>query len=860
MLVSDPMLIFAMKRTDQLDWAKPLKAYVKQTINPQEAEGLTETLEQMNRLRKAVRNVAEGKEALGEHLFDQVFAPYMCLLQHASAHFPLVDGQVKVVFGWYDVLYRKKSALSTLTLERGCLLFNMAALHQALGVNENRVSADGIKSAFKHFQQAAGFLEATKDLFSTLTDRLTPDLSSEGLGLFTTWALTSAAHHCSYLKAQQEMSTKHMVLSKLAMEASAMYQQLHQMMCHPAVAEVVDKRWLAYCQFYTLVMEARADYHLANERHQQDAIGEELARLGKVEQSLAAALPYARSLDFSVFLQSFVDIVKAKKDSVQTENEKIYHERVPKLEALKPAERYGKTMAKAIPAVDFLEQSTTRDPFTHITPVHILQAKQAFNSEILSLVQVKSSQTRAHREAVKEALTKLGIAGLLASFDDQDTGLPKALQERITAIRVATGGSCVEHLTDRQATLKSLCANVKNTNTQLQCQLLGEAKIDRELRSKFGGRWSREPSEVVNRELLQTIADFKTKLEQAEQGDKIIEGKVKAHFDDIAKLDWDRDRLESTLPMKSEVACVSTTANQLARELTAMMQQMEANAHKEEGYLTDLQEMLQSDESELSLQLAAAGKEGQEHVLGEVRKRYEEKLQFLIQLSIESDNHLKHIGETCQQLMELRKGGSTSHRREEAINYLDSICNQFEEIASNFKEGINFYATMSDATERQKNKVEDFIFARNVQKDDLLNTIQREAAHIETTQELMENLKQLEIQNEAAKKAFQQEQREQEQRRQLLHHQQAPNQPYLYQPQAPPAYNPQFAASDPRQTGSFGQNQNQAPGGTSPPYDQYNQAPVHNPWQPQSYAQWAQSAQPNFQNPPKYSYQPYPQH
>ena len=51
--LTDPILYFPLKKTDSLDWVKPMKAYIKDTISQHEAENLTQSLEHLQRLRKA---------------------------------------------------------------------------------------------------------------------------------------------------------------------------------------------------------------------------------------------------------------------------------------------------------------------------------------------------------------------------------------------------------------------------------------------------------------------------------------------------------------------------------------------------------------------------------------------------------------------------------------------------------------------------------------------------------------------------------------------------------------------------------------------------------------------------------------
>ena len=57
-----------------------------------------------------MKDLGDGRDKISEHGLEQAIYPYATLLMHAIAHFPLIDGRVKLSFSWYDVSYRKKVA------------------------------------------------------------------------------------------------------------------------------------------------------------------------------------------------------------------------------------------------------------------------------------------------------------------------------------------------------------------------------------------------------------------------------------------------------------------------------------------------------------------------------------------------------------------------------------------------------------------------------------------------------------------------------------------------------------------------------------------------------------------------------
>eukprot|EP00906_Rhabdomonas_costata_P029349 RCo041432 len=457
-LMNDPMLAVPLKRMDPLDWVKPLKAFIKETVNEHEAECSAEALEKMSRLRKAVKEVAEGKESVSEHAIEQVFYPYLALLEHACAHFPLKDGRVRVSFCWYDVAFRKKVALPSVTWEQSCVLFNAAAAYMFLGTSEDRSSADGIKNSFKHFQAAAGVLECVRARVSTLSERLTVDLCTDGLAMFIALAMASA-HHCSYLKARNEMKDKHAVLSKLSMEASLLYDGVAKLMAHPTLAEITHRRWIGHCEFSRQLMEARANIHLAEDFLKQDELGIAVARLQRAVVLLGEADKTSRELGaaYTQLLSSVTPGVRRQLDAAVLDNDRIYHCRVPKLDALEPPPRLGKALAKATPLAGLLELSTVADPFTNITPVHILDAQTTLHDDTEAVVARMHATVREHRESRRTALTRLGLLPAIAAAEKEAApGLPEELHQRIAAINAQCGGHCVAYLRDLSQTLSGV--------------------------------------------------------------------------------------------------------------------------------------------------------------------------------------------------------------------------------------------------------------------------------------------------------------------------------------------------------------------------------------------------------------------
>ena len=91
--------------------------------------------------------------------------------------------------------------MSSGAYEKFCTLFNTGALLSQLGSTQNQTNDDGLKTAAKYFQRAAGIFTYLKDnLFPVLQTLPTPDMSVGCLTALTSITLAQA-QDCFYKKA-----------------------------------------------------------------------------------------------------------------------------------------------------------------------------------------------------------------------------------------------------------------------------------------------------------------------------------------------------------------------------------------------------------------------------------------------------------------------------------------------------------------------------------------------------------------------------------------------------------------------------------------------------------------------------------
>jgi hypothetical protein len=88
-----PFLSAPFKRTDDIDWIRPLKRYISQ-VYQQDPEHYSEETYTIHRLRQDIRGA--GKDLTGRDLLYRYFGQ----LELLDLRFPVDEKHIKVLFTW----------------------------------------------------------------------------------------------------------------------------------------------------------------------------------------------------------------------------------------------------------------------------------------------------------------------------------------------------------------------------------------------------------------------------------------------------------------------------------------------------------------------------------------------------------------------------------------------------------------------------------------------------------------------------------------------------------------------------------------------------------------------------------------
>src|ERR1043166_2126154 len=110
-----PTIHVPSKRTDEVDWANPLKRYI-QTTYQEDPEKYADEANSIHRLRQDMRGA--GKDITGRDLLYRYYGQ----LELLDLRFPVDENHIKISFTWFDAFTQKPTSQYSLAYEKASII------------------------------------------------------------------------------------------------------------------------------------------------------------------------------------------------------------------------------------------------------------------------------------------------------------------------------------------------------------------------------------------------------------------------------------------------------------------------------------------------------------------------------------------------------------------------------------------------------------------------------------------------------------------------------------------------------------------------------------------------------------------
>ncbi|GAA5998864.1 Rim20p [Rhodotorula paludigena] len=717
-----------------------------------------------------------------QHLRDRIFAaptgavPLLsqAALSDLTAYYAQLTfvltklpANISVSFPWYP-LYTSPSplpsasgafptvspvlSLPNLEYERLSVLYNLAALHAALGTERRRSDEAGIKAAIAAYQNAAGVLSHLL--------RLLPRLKSSLEGLPPPTDLTAAcisalrdlclaqAQEVAWQKAVMDR-LKNGTVAKIALRVAELYQQARDSAesarngTETSPPFAFPDEVLRYLAIKAAHFAGVAQYRRSLDDLGANRYGDELGRLQLADQKLKEAAGLSkRGIPEAVVhdMKSLHKIVAENLARATKDNDLIY------LATPTPASSLpfivSAALAKPTLAPELL------DPLSHLHAgagglgrpfLEALIPREA--GEVLALwddrkkERLEEGVLRPAKELDAAAAKTLADLNLPAALEatQQPLGVPPTLLEKSTAVQ-AEGG--LERLETMMQDVRRV-AKVNQKMLQESNELLDqEAETDAAHRSGHGTmRWTRPPSDESAAPLRQRAEQLVGLLGAAGESDSLVRNKFGEWEEAIRTLVGGQPTLARAIP-SSTASATALPPRKLAtiRQLRASLDQLNdlraARARIVDAARTGV---MQADIRDKVLReaerRAAQRKEGEGEGAGlaefeglleaegeRVMQPYEEEIR---RSGARQEDLLSEIKVLNDSFVDAGQSDSATHEREQALQHFDTAASKYHEMLTNLQEGLRFYADLSKLLGELRDACKSFTYARSAEAQDL---------------------------------------------------------------------------------------------------------------------------------------------
>ncbi|KAK6631602.1 hypothetical protein RUM44_006131 [Polyplax serrata] len=715
------LLSVPLKKPTDVDLVQPLRNLVRGSFSSADhPEDCDNEIAEFNKMRNtAVWRVFEKYESSLEVVYSY-YDQLVLLESKVPAH------EVQIPFKWKDAfdkgsIFGTKIGLTicSLSYERVCVLYNIAALQSAVAASQLLDSDDALKLAAKLFQQAAGIFSHLKAaVVVAIHTEPTPDLNIDTLNALSALMLAQAQEIFVRKAILDQM--KDAIIAKLCYQTEEMYAEVVNLFQKEILRNLWEKDWIPIVTGKQAAYHALAEYFQSLVCKSKKLIGEEIARLEHASELIKAAQSRSGKAqlfhDYSVKIEK--NLAEAKKD-----NDFIYHERIPDVKSLPPI---GKALlAKSLPVPEKFSNSN-RDLFEKLCPLAVNQAVAAFDVRKSEVVNTEVNKLRDATNMLNSILASLNLPAAIENTSGNE--LPPSLLEKGDTVKQHGG------LKSLQSTFTELPGLLQRNKEILDeaCRLLDEEKeSDDQLRSQFKEKWTRTTSDKLTEVFRSNASKYREIINNAMKADEVVAKKFESNRKGMELLSLPRDQMNNAVP-SSSAAEQTIEQTEAVKQLRVLMEDVATIKAEREVIESELKSatidmrpiFLRALADDGAISEATISNENLEKVYGTLQKQVQDSISRQEKLVLDTQKaHKQFAKETPKE----------SAEREQTLKDMAVAYDAYIELENHLKEGSKFYNDLTQLLLAFQNKIKDFCLARKAEKEEHLKYLTQEASRFETT-------------------------------------------------------------------------------------------------------------------------------
>ncbi|ODM90715.1 Tyrosine-protein phosphatase non-receptor type 23 [Orchesella cincta] len=709
-----PMMSFPMRRSaDTPHFKSRLKSFVGNHYN-EDPDSYGNEIHELESLRASAVHVSKDYSGCS------TLKKYFCQLNFLKSRFPMNEGATCAIsFSWNDVYSENVHGWSDVDFEMSCVLYNIGALHSELGALDNRQTADGMKTSCTHFQCAAWAFNHLRHNYQKF---FTPDVSPDMLNILNNICLAQA-QECILEKSLID-NRKSTITAKVALQIVEYYSTALRIIdgMQKDAPQYSDKLIKAVRKWRKLV-ELKVQYYgciaylyRGMQAEDQGKWGERVTMYKAAADKMNECIKLGKNMDKTDpvhdTLHFTLDVVGGKVAIAEKENEFIYHEKVPELEAVM-SDVKGVSLVKGIPFKFDDAQVAGPDIFGRLVPMEAHEASSLYSEEKAKILRTYSRKIEEKNETLDRFIIPLQLDQL--ELHDSEK-IPQELIDCCAALSV--NQDAVKRLSDLMANLSSLYHDVEANLEEIQDHLGDQEKREKEYQAIVG---KRPPNNIIN-EITREFQKCQSAQAVAAESNKTLHEAMVVHVANLTILMKPLDEVMKHIPKFDELER-NEDALERMKKLAGKVGEMRKQREVLESQLRD--SILNDD---ITKSLVVRKGEDQDAIFKEELQKHDKVTQVLDQNLLAQENIIRALTEANAEFAETRK--ATVELKKKRDKVIQSFLNSYEaydELIAKCNKGIDFYNKLNANVEKLVQRVRSVCKVQNEERDSNMEKIIRKA-------------------------------------------------------------------------------------------------------------------------------------
>lgn len=595
---------------------------------------------------------------------------------------------------------------SNVKYEMASILYNIAALHSKLGIEEDRNDAESMKIACTHFQCAAWAFGEIKNQYSLV---LKGDLTGE-LMVFMQQICFAQAQECILEKSLAD-NRKAAIIAKVTAQVisfynaalTALFSQCEEGMISDLIGQKNYKEWQKYIKFKTSYLSSVLFLHQGMNSEEQRKMGERVALYNAACEKLEDAKKESKGMNkidvINEALTFATDIIEGKRKNAKQENEFIYHESVPEVSSISAVQ--GANLVQGIPFDVTDPQVIGDDVFKRLVPMKTHEHLSVYSEEKANILRSLGARIDDRDAELASFMGSLN-SDLLNSMGQPQEKLPQGLVDRCAELSAKP--NAIPDLVESMSNLADICCDVEATLKDIKMILEDEAKQEQSYQKQIGKRPTGHMAEL-NREYTKY---FEAHNKAGESNDTLRKA-MELHVSNLKILAQPLSVLKSQVPQADPVDEITR------KELQTLLNKVEEMKQQRDGIFLELREKI-LNQDDITAQLVAHGDKDIKDLFKKELSKYATSVNIIEQNLVAQGNILKALTDTyAKHAMTLKSYNDTKLKREQFYASLVASFDVYEELLSKSAKGLDFYKKLYGNIQKLMSRVK---AARDVQEEE----------------------------------------------------------------------------------------------------------------------------------------------